>query len=259
MTGTADGREGARTGRTAVLVGGTSGLGRALASELASRGWTVVATGRTTESTAAVDAPAAGSLGAIHGRVLPLEEPLSAVSDLERTLVDLPPMELFVWIAGVMPSEAAWPEMREAALAAIPVNLGAAAVLLSWAAERMEARGRGRLAGVGSVAGDRGRKGAPVYGASKAGLHALLDGLRHRLHGTGVGVTTIRPGWMATRMLPADLAASPLTVPVDRAARIVADGLERGRDLFYVGWWWRCVGGVLRLLPTWAHKRFAPK
>jgi short-subunit dehydrogenase len=102
-----------------------------------------------------------------------------------------------------------------------------------------------------------------VYGASKAALHQYLEGLRARLHPLGVGVTTIKPGWVRTRLLREGSSRpgadqSPLTIDVDRAAEAIVRGLERGRDAFFVPFWWAPIALVLRLLPRALFKRFAP-
>ncbi|HSR41264.1 MAG TPA: SDR family NAD(P)-dependent oxidoreductase, partial [Longimicrobiales bacterium] len=130
--------------------------------------------------------------------------------------------------------------------------------VLERAADYFEAAGGGRIAAIGSVAGDRGRRGHPVYGASKAALHQYLEGLRHRLHGSGVGVTTVKPGWVRTRMLGEEAAGSRLAVDVDRAAEDVIRGLRQGRDVFYVPWWWGTVALALRVMPRTVYKRIAP-
>ncbi len=245
--------------KTAVVVGGTSGLGRATVAELHRRGWAIVATGSTPDSAEAVRRQLGGEDGPpIRVVAAELRDPAAAAAAIEEALADLPPLDLWVQSAATMPPEADWAAMRDVAMEMVGANLGGTAWILAWAAERLEAQGRGRLVVVGSVAGDRGRKAAPLYGATKAGVHALADGLRHRLHGSGVSVTTVRPGWVATRMLPAEKHTSPLTLEPARAAWIVVEAALRGRDVVYLGWWWRVVGGILRLLPSSVHKRIAP-
>ncbi len=71
---------------------------------------------------------------------------------------------------------------------------------LTMLAPLLEERGKGTVVGVGSVAGDRGRLGNYVYGASKAGFHTYLSGLRNRLGRSGVHVVTVKPGTVDTAM-----------------------------------------------------------
>jgi len=132
--------------------------------------------------------------------------------------------------------------------------LGPARFLLA-AARVMEARG-GCIIGISSVAGDRGRKANFVYGSAKAGLTALLAGLRGRLHGR-VQVITVKPGFVATRMtagmdLPARLTAQPGEV-----ARAVFDAQANGRDVIYVRPIWRLIMLVIRHIPERIFKRMS--
>ena len=81
------------------------------------------------------------------------------------------------------------------------VNAVAAVCILGLAANYFGAARRGHLAAISSIAGDRGRKGNPAYNASKAALTTFLEGLRNRLFPLGVTVSTVKPGFLDTRML----------------------------------------------------------
>ena len=83
------------------------------------------------------------------------------------------------------------------AAAELTTNFAAPAALLLALAGRVAAPG-GVIACVTSVAGDRGRQSNAAYGAAKGGLQRLLEGLRHRLHGRGIAVLDVRPGFVAT-------------------------------------------------------------
>lgn len=246
--------------RTAVIVGGTHGIGFALGRELSRLGWRLVLTGSSEDSCRAALAAwqePGGELTAPMVGVTDLRDPAAARTQLDQLIREAGQIDLFVFAAGVLPPESDWTEV-EAAAAGLEINLTAAVVLLTSVAARFEALGRGHLVAIGSIAGDRGRKASPVYNAGKAGLHAFMDGLRHRLHGTGVRVTTVRPGWVSTRMLAEANHASPLTVTPEQAARAIVRAIERRRDITYVGWWWRWVGLILKVMPAGLHKRFAP-
>jgi short-subunit dehydrogenase len=170
---------------------------------------------------------------------------------LDGLVESLGQMDLLIYCAGVMEEQA------EGAERMLVVNVLGAVDVLEWAADRLVEAGEGRVAALGSVAGDRGRSGNPVYGASKAALHTYLEGLRHRLHSTGVGVTTVKPGWVRTRML-GDVPSFPPSVAASRAAELIVRGLEAGRDVFYVPRWWWLVSAMLRALPRPLFKRVAP-
>jgi short-subunit dehydrogenase len=243
------------------LVGATDGIGQELAAEYLRKGWRVGIVGRDPAKLRRVrrellDDEPRGIVVTAECDVLDRERIAPAFEEVLRGLGQI---DLFVYCAGVMPPYGETLEDRVASIGPIvDVNVTGALLFLELAADYLEASGRGRLAAIGSIAGERGRKGHPVYGASKAALHQYLEGLRARLHGTGVGVTAIKPGWVRTRMLPSGPSGSPLTVAPERAARVIVKGLERGRDSFFVPWWWGVVAMGLRILPTGLFKRFAP-
>ena len=131
------------------------------------------------------------------------------------------------------------------------------ALLMGALAERFERHGGGVLVGVSSVAGERGRATNYVYGSAKAGVTAFLSGLRSRLAASGVHVVTVKPGFVRTRMtdgmnLPARLTATPEEV----AAAVVA-AIRRRRDVIYVRRVWRPIMFVLRAVPERLFKRMS--
>lgn len=242
-----------------VLVGATDGIGRALAHHYAEQGWRVGVLGRD-----------AGKLARLADRLseeapgVPLgATALCDVTDHERVgpaldelLADLGQMDLLVYCAGVLEQGETPEASSRAARRMLDVNCAGAVHVLELAADYFADAGRGHVAALGSVAGERGRKGNPGYCASKAALHAYLEGLRHRLHGSGVTVSTVKPGWVKTRML--EDHEKPGAVTPATAARKIAHGLERGREVFYVPGWWRLVGAAIRWTPRFLFKRVGP-
>jgi short-subunit dehydrogenase len=113
----------------------------------------------------------------------------------------------------------------------------------------MKARGSGRLAGIASVAGIRGLPGAGAYSASKAATISYLEALRIELHGSGVKVVTIAPGYIATPMTAVNRYRMPFLMPVDAAARRFARAIERGTSYTVIPWQMGIVARLMRLLP----------
>ena len=242
------------------VVGATDGIGLAIARQYLERGWRVGIVGRDPSKQAATLSELRDSVpdGFAVGVQCDVTETGRIRPAFEELIGELGQMDVFVYAAGVMPSAEDLSGRMSAVDPIVDVNLRGAIYFLELAADYMEDAGRGRLAAIGSVAGVRGRKGHPIYGASKAALHQYLEGLRHRLHGSGVGVTTIKPGWVRTRMLDEGVAGSRMAVDATTAAKLIIDGLERGRDSFFVPWWWSIVAAVLRALPVSLFKRLAP-
>jgi NAD(P)-dependent dehydrogenase (short-subunit alcohol dehydrogenase family) len=239
--------------RHVVIVGATDGIGLALAQAFGERSWRVGLVGRdrekVIEQVRRIREACPGT--EVVGGVLDVTDRDAVVPTLEGVLSELGQMDLLVYCAGVMERG------DEGTRHMLAVNFLGAVDVAEWAAGHFTDAGGGRLAALGAVAGDRGRKGNAVYAASKAALHAYLEALRHRLHPHGVGVSTIKPGWVRTRML-GPVPSFPPAVSAERAADIIVRRLDSGRDVFYVPAWWRLVSTALRLLPTFVFKRLAP-
>ena len=114
----------------------------------------------------------------------------------------------------------------------------------------LRARGQGRLVGIASVAGIRGLPGAGAYSASKAAVIAYLESLRVELHGTGVKVVTIAPGYIETPMTSVNTYPMPFLLPADQAAVRFARAIEAGVSYTVTPWQMGVVGKLLRLLPN---------
>jgi short-subunit dehydrogenase len=115
--------------------------------------------------------------------------------------------------------------------------------------EPMRQRKHGQLVGIASVAGIRGMPGAGAYCASKSAAITYLESLRVELRGSGVGVTTILPGYVATAMTEKNPYRMPFMLSADEAARRCLKAVDSGRRQVIVPWQMAIVGRVLRLLP----------
>ena len=123
----------------------------------------------------------------------------------------------------------------------------------------MRTRGAGRLVGIASVAGFRGLPGATAYSASKAAAIRYLEGLRVEMRGTGVGVTTICPGYIATEMTRRNPYPMPFIIPADDAARRFARAIDAGKSYVVIPWQMAIVGKLMGLLPNGIYDRLASK
>lgn len=107
----------------------------------------------------------------------------------------------------------------------------------------------GALVGVASVAGFRGLPGSGAYSASKSAVITYLESLRVELHGSGVSVVTICPGFVATPMTAHNPYAMPFLLAPDKAARLIARAIKRRRRFYVLPWQMAWVGRLLKLLP----------
>lgn len=119
----------------------------------------------------------------------------------------------------------------------------------------IRAQGRGSLVVIGSVAGDRGRQSNYLYGSTKAGLSVLLQGIAHKLAGTGARAVIIKPGFIATRMTEHLNTRGLLWASPETIARTVRRAAERSGPIVYAPGFWRLIMIVIRLTPAWLfHK-----
>jgi decaprenylphospho-beta-D-erythro-pentofuranosid-2-ulose 2-reductase len=121
---------------------------------------------------------------------------------------------------------------------------------LAVLAHRFEPQGKGVIAVIGSVAGDRGRASNYLYGAAKAAIATYASGLRARLFKSGVHVLTIKPGFVATSMtanlnLPERLTATPESV-----ARDIQHAIAKRKDVLYTPWFWSWIMLIIRWIPA---------
>ena len=125
--------------------------------------------------------------------------------------------------------------------------LGALSFLTIFA-NYFEGQGRGTIAAIGSVAGDRGRQSNYVYGTAKAAISTFMQGLRNRLHPKGVRVLTIKPGFVSTPMT-AHLKQGLLMAKPDKVARDILKAADSGKAVLYTPWFWRWIMLIIRLIP----------
>lgn len=117
--------------------------------------------------------------------------------------------------------------------------------------ESMRAERRGTLVGIASVAGYRGLPGAEAYCASKAAAITYLESLRIRLKKDGIKVITVSPGYIATAMTAKNPYPMPFMLTAERAARKIANTIDRRRDYTVLPWQMSIVARSLRMIPRW--------
>ncbi|MFD5076000.1 decaprenylphospho-beta-D-erythro-pentofuranosid-2-ulose 2-reductase [Streptomyces sp. NPDC058371] len=121
-------------------------------------------------------------------------------------------------------------------------------------ARALQAQGHGSLVVLSSVAGERARRSNFIYGSSKAGLDAFAQGLGDALHGTGVHVMVVRPGFVRTRMT-AGLTEAPLATTPEAVAAAIETGLRRRSETVWVPGALRLVMSALRHTPRSVFRR----
>lgn len=241
--------------KNAIIIGASSGIGEALARRLAKEGYALALLARRENLLRRLceEINADGSHQAIyfvHDVLVTVDVP----NLFQKACAVLGGLDLFVYSAGVQYPNDANSFSGENDSHTFSVNLIGAATWLNMAAERFQIAGSGHIVGIGSVAGDRGRRGMPAYTASKAGLHTYLEGWRNRLSRYGVTVTTVKPGQVATALLKnADRERNPISA--ETAAELIWKAIKRRRTIAYVPARWAFVGWVIQHLPGFIFRR----
>ena len=218
----------------AVVLGGTGGMGRAVAGGSSSAATRCFCSGATRPSwRSAADlqrAPAAASdrrrARALRSRGARWTSPPRSTPPTPRSAGSTrssSPRRMFA-------SQEALEADVELTRRLITVNYANTVVFCEHARKRLLARGGGRLAVFSSVAGDRGRKPVAIYGSSKAGLSAYLEALDHKFLAAGLSVLCVKPGFVKTGMT-AGLKPPPFAGEPDQVARDVVRAIDKRRPV----------------------------
>jgi decaprenylphospho-beta-D-erythro-pentofuranosid-2-ulose 2-reductase len=215
-------------GRRVLVLGGTSEIAQAIVRELQSRSPREVAlVGRDMDALAR-SADALIALGC--PRALTFELDALDVARHEQVLGEafdeLKGADIVILAVGILGERGGLPQDISAAVELLRINMAGAGSLLIHSAEKLRQQGSGTLVVLSSVAGERARAANVVYGASKAGLDALAQGLGDALHDQGVRVLVVRPGFVHTRMTRG-LQPAPLSSTPQALARVVVKGLDQ--------------------------------
>jgi short-subunit dehydrogenase len=205
------------------VTGASSGIGAALARELADRGASVAISARNADKLREV----AG--GRMH------VEPLDVTDRAATVAAGVAVREALGGLDAAVLNAGTWSRFRpehwdsEAFADQLQTNLMGTVHALEAVVPTMIAEGRGRIVGTASVAGYRGLPGAEAYGATKAALLNLLEALRGSLGPHGIVVQSVAPGFVRTPMTDRNTFPMPFMVSPEEAARAIADGMAKDK------------------------------
>lgn len=240
------------TGARIWLTGASSGIGAALAEECSRRGATLALTARRRDPLDAFQAAHPGTL-VMEGDVADRER-MRAIS--EEILAAWGAIDIAIMNAGtyrpVPPDEFGAEPFHDH----FSVNVMGTVHGIEGVLPAMRARGAGRIAVVASVTGFAALPLAEAYGATKAFLISMCDSLRADLAGSGVEVTVIAPGFVTTPLTEQNAFNMPFAVSAAAAARIIADGLERGKPEIAFPRRMSFAMKLLRVLPGALRRRY---
>lgn len=245
----------------AIVIGASSGVGAALTRRLALSGYLVAAVARRQDAldelSASINANMPGGSTQVVWPYVHDATNFDEVPQLFQEIVrELGGLDLIVYAAAVQPPMDAQEYNFQKDEAMINTNLLGAIAWLNQAAARFERARRGQIVGISSIAGDRGRVASPVYNTSKAGLNTYLEALRNRLSRRGVTVTTIKPGFVDTRLLKNAAKTFWVISPEDAASQIQT-AIVRRQQTVYVPKRWGAVGMIITHIPSFIFRKLS--
>jgi NAD(P)-dependent dehydrogenase (short-subunit alcohol dehydrogenase family) len=240
---------------TLLIAGASSGIGRALALEYARGGAKLVLCARRAselDETAASVKGLGGDATCIPLDVTDVDAVHEAVRRADR---DLGGLDMVIANAGRgdtrLSTRLTWDDVGPV----LDVNVRGAMATLVAAIPVFLAQKHGHLVGVSSLAGSRGLPTSAAYSASKAAVSVFLESLRIDLAPTGIRVTDVQPGFVATPINEKATHPMPFRWPVDKAARHIARRLERAPAVVAFPWPLVLATRLGRLLPPWIYDR----
>jgi short-subunit dehydrogenase len=213
-------------GSTVLLTGATGGIGQAIARTLHARGAKLIVSGRRTELLEVLRDELGGGPTVVTADLADAD----VVAELTQAAGDV---DILVANAALPASGEIETDTSEQIDRALDVNLRVPIQMTRALLPQMRQRGRGHLLYVSSLSGKVATSGSALYSATKFGLRGFAGGMREDLHGSGVGVTVVNPGFVRDAGMFAEsggtLPRYVGTTTPERVAEAVATGIERDK------------------------------
>jgi hypothetical protein len=241
--------------RNILIIGATSAIAEATARRFAQDGDRFFLVARNAErlTTVANDLENRGATQ-VEMMVMDVNETNRHAGMLNQANTALGGVDTVLIAHGTLPDQKACEASFELTLHEFQNNCLSTISLLTHIANQFEAQKNGTIAVISSVAGDRGRQSNYVYGTAKAAVSTFLQGLRGRLHESGVSVITIKPGFVDTPMT-AEFKKGLLWANPEVIADGIYHGITKKYGVVYLPWFWRWIMAIIIALPDSLFKR----
>ncbi len=237
--------------KRAIVIGGSSGIGRALVRELHAQGYRVGVGARRYPLLEDLRSQLSEDLAI---QQVDVADRNTALQALDRLVAELGGLDIIIVAAGVGGEHGGmqWENQQHI----IDVNVSGLTAILNWAYHYFSERGRGHIVAISSVLAVRGNRHSPAYSASKAFASHYLQGLRQRVHREKkpMLITDIRPGFVDTEMVQGRKDMFWVTSP-EKAAKLIFHAVQKQKSCAYITGRWRLVAWLMRLLPERLYKR----
>ncbi|WP_370677655.1 SDR family NAD(P)-dependent oxidoreductase [Pleomorphomonas sp. PLEO] len=233
-----------------VILGATSAMAEAAARRWAGQGAEMILVGRDVTRLEAIakDLLVRGAAGATTvGLDCATADAVASLTGFVETLGGL---DVLLLAYGALGDQAEFETDPKATADLFRTNFTSAAAWCQAGATVLERQGFGVLVVIGSVAGDRGRRSNYVYGASKAGLGVLVQGIAHRLAGSGARAVLIKPGFVDTPMTAGITRKGLLWAKPETLGAIIVASAVKGKPIVYAPAFWRFIMAIVRNVPA---------
>ena len=241
--------------KVAVLTGASSGIGAALAKELARDGYALGLVARRREALEALAAEIRAAGGTAEYEAADVADRAATLAAINKFAARLGPVDLLVANAGLGIPTHLEPFNTEEVEQMFRVNMFGVMHAIEAVLPEMLKRGRGHLAAVSSLAAYKGFPGQAGYCASKAAVMVYMEALRLQLRDRGIAVTTILPGFVKTAMTASHPFRMPFLMEAEEAARRVARALRRRKKVFHFPWPTHRLVKFTYWVPDWIMAR----
>jgi len=237
-----------------VIFGGRSEIGIELAVRLAPGATVLLAARRADDLDEQVSTLRRAGATAVHVREFDADDVGSHGPLVESIVAEHGPVGTAVLAFGILGDQDLAEKDPVHAAAIVHTDFVAQVGLLTVLANTMRAAGIGSIVAFSSVAGVRVRRANYVYGSAKAGLDGFCSGLADALHGSGVQLLVVRPGFVIGRMT-GGMTPAPFSSTPEQVAAATVRALARGRRIVWVPSILRPVFFGMKLLPQFVWRR----
>ena len=237
-----------------VIFGGRSEIGLELAKRLAPDATVVLAARRADKLDDEVAAVRAAGATAVHVREFDADDLASHAPLIDSIVAEFGPIGTAVLAFGILGDQALAEKDSAHAAAIVHTDYVAQVSLLTVLANTMQAGGSGRIVAFSSIAGTRVRRANYVYGSAKLGLDGFCSGLADALHGTGVHLLVVRPGFVIGRMTEG-MTPAPFSRTPAQVATAAAHALRSGRRTVWVPAPLGLLAFAFRMTPLFVWRR----
>lgn len=224
------------TNKTVMITGASSGIGKGLALEIASRGGRLGLIARRDDVLNELVSQIKAQGGNAIAVAADVRDPKGVRAAADRFRAELGPIDVMIANAGVATTDPVANLNSEQVAEVININVLGAVNSVTAVLPEMTERGSGQLVAIASLAGYRGLAKSAAYCASKAAMSSFFESLRIDLRHTGVTVTVIYPGFIKTPLTAGRMAKMPYLMELDDAVKKIVAAIEKGKKVYAFPW-----------------------